>query len=220
METVELIRLGCYATNATTSFILAVYFLRDFARKRLRASLAWGLGFAFFGVAMVPMAAIATIEITKPAMAIGVVISSLEVLFLYYGASLLFFREGSFFREKFAVIYFLATIVVGELFVMYTPIEKVAERLAPGVTAIIAIVYIACAILFFQVSRRLPKDDPRRRTITLVSLGWVFIVLWAFYIAVFWLRAPASADAALFLLGSVGFVLVLYGMITGKATRR
>ncbi|MBU7044921.1 MAG: hypothetical protein HXS54_00675 [Theionarchaea archaeon] len=219
METIELIRVASYVINAVACFVLSVYFLRDFFTKRLRASLAWGIGFLLFGLVVLNLILLSTAELSKSAVYFGFLLTSVMVFCLYYGASLLFFNERSFFREKMAIIYCLATLFIGLILTYLTPTEKIVETMRTPTTAMYGILYIVITILFYQVSRRIPEGDPRRRTIGLVSLSWAIIAFWNFYIAFAWLERP-SIEAGIFLLGSFGFLLLLYGMTTGKTTRK
>jgi hypothetical protein len=210
--------LACYVINAIVLLVLSGYFIREFITKRLRASLAWGIGFLLFAIAMLNLGLLAAAEVTKPQVMFGFVLTSLMVGLLYYGASLLFFKEGSFFREKMAVIYFLAVLFVGIVLTYITPAEQISEQVRTPSLALVEIAYFVIAVLFLQVSRRIPKEDPRRRTIALVSTAWWIIVIWNLYLAFFWGEYP-TIEAGVLLFGTFGFLLLLYGMITGKTTR-
>lgn len=208
----------CYVINALALFVLFGYFFRQYSAKRLRASLAWATGFLAFAFGIVTLAFMATGEVSKLPVMIDVVLTSIAMTFFYYGASLLFFREGSFFREKMAVILFVVYLVIS-LFITYIlPVEEIAEKMRAPVLFMEIIVFITIASLFLQVARRLPKDDARKRTVNLVAASWIIISVWAFYIGAFWGTHPIL-EALVFILGSGGFLLLVYGMTTGKATR-
>ena len=214
-----MIRLVCYIINALATFVLGCYFLKEFINKRLKASLAWGIGFLMWSPVIANLAFMATVEISKVAVMGGFVITSIMVALLYYGASLLFFNEESFFREKFTVIYFLATLFVGLGLAYVTPAgEGFVEKIRGPSSAMYTLLSIVIGTLFLKVSRRLNTTDPRRKTITLVAAGWYIIGLWEAYIGLAWLEYP-SIEAIIFLLGSFGFILLLYGMTTGKTTK-
>lgn len=219
METIELVRLACYAVNIIASFLLAGYFIREFITKRLRASLAWGLGFTMLGIVLITLAFAVTTVISKPALYFGFLFSATTISLLYYGTSLLFFREGSFFREKMTVILWLAVILIGWSLTYIIPADQVLERTRLPSSVINVLIYFVIGILFYQVSRRIPKEDPRRRTITLVAIAWFIITFWNAYIGAF-VGEYVLPEAIVFLFGSFGFMLLLYGMTTGKTARR
>ena len=219
METIEIIRLACYVVNIISSFILGVFFIREFSIKRLRASLAWGLGFILFGITISNLAFMAAAEVSKPAVYIGFAFTAIFIALLYYGASLLFFKERSFWREKMTVIWFFAVLLVGLVLTYFTPAEQITQAVRGPSLTLTGTVYFVIAILFYQVSRRIPKEDTRRRTITLVSAGWWMILIWNIYLALFF-GEHLILEAFAFLLGSLGFLLLLYGMTTGKTAER
>lgn len=217
METIEFIRIASYAIDFLACIVLSIYFLRDFAKKRLRASLAWGLGFILFSLVVLNLLLLSA-EITKTAVYFGFILSAAEVFCLYYGASLLFFREGSFFRERMAVIYSVVTLIIGWFLTYITPAEQILEKISTPSSLMYMVLYIVIALLFYQVSRRIPKEDPRKRTLALVAVSWVMIAYWALHMATIWLRYPLL-DILAYLLSAFGFLLLLYGMTTGKTTR-
>lgn len=218
METIELVRLACYGINALVLFVLAGYFGLEYSRKKLRASLAWTLGFLLFGIVVVNLAFLATAGVTKPQVVLGAVLTASNMALLYYGASLLFFSEKSFFREKMTVAIFSLFLVITVFVVYLIPVEELAEKLRLPFTGLMALITAVIAILFYRVRTRLAIGDPRRRTVTYVSAAWAVITLWLFYIAMFWAVYP-QIEAGVFLLGSFGFILLLYGMTTGRATK-
>lgn len=218
METIELIRLACYGINAVALFVLGGYFIREYVRKKLRPSLAWGVGFALFGIVVINLASLAAAGITKLLVMFGVVLTATTMSLLYYGAALLFFREGSFYREKMTVIIFLLFNAISSYIVYVVPVDRIAVQLrGPFVTGM-ALIVIVIGILFGRVMSRLPKEDIRRRTLAYVSIAWFILGMWLAYLALFWGEYP-GIEAATFLLGSFGFLLLLYGMTTGKATK-
>lgn len=218
METIELVRLICYGISIIACFILSGYFFREFNAKKLRASLAWGLGFLLFGFGQMTTAFLATAEVSRSGIAVGAVFTAGMISLLYYGASLLFFREKSFFREKMAAVIFIVAFAL-EIFLAYiAPENQIAEFVRGPTTAFLGIIYFLIAVLFFRVSRRLPDGDPRRRTLSLVSAGWVIILIWNIYLGLFWGDYP-SIESGVYIFGSFGYILLLYGMTTGKTTR-
>lgn len=218
METTELIRLVSYILNTLVILVLSGYFFREYLIKKLRASLAWGIGFLFLGIAMANLTFMATVEVTRPMVLIGGVFTATMIALLYYGASLLFFREGSFFREKMAIVYFALVLIVQTTTALLAPADRIAETVRGPTLGLIGIAYLLIAILFYQVSRRLSAEDPRRRTITLVSAAWVIIFVFNMYLAFQWGEQP-TIESIGWIIGSFGWFLLLYGMTTGKTTR-
>ncbi len=220
METLEIVRLACYAANTITLLLLAGYFLREYMTKRLRASLAWGLGFLLFAIVIINLAFLVTVEMTKTSVYFGFLVTATMVALLYYGTSLLFFREGSFFREKMTAIYWLVMVLIGwTLTYLSKPDPAELAKVGRPSMVMFVIAYVIIGILFYRVSRRLPEDDPRKRTIAMVSTAWFILAIWNIYIGTL-LDVYPTVEAGVLLFGSFGFLLLLYGMTTGKTTRR
>jgi hypothetical protein len=214
----QLILLACYTLDIIALVLLAGYFIREFVAKRLRASLAWGLGFLFFIFVILNLAGLAVGEVSKSTVLFGVILSSLSLTLYYYGASLLFYGEGSFMREKMTVIIFIIIFGIASSIVYITPAAELAETLRAPFIAMAVLVTLTISVLFYQVSRRLDRADHRRRTVTLVSLAWLVVTIWLCYIGLFWGVYPLL-EAGVFVLGSVGFLLLLYGMTTAKPAK-
>lgn len=217
METIELMRVASYAINAIVCFILGTYFAREYLAKRLRASLAWCLGFFLFGLVVLNLIFITT-EVTKGIVYLGYLLAAVMVFGLYYGASLLFFREGSIFREKFAALYALIVILTGWILTYVTPVDQIIERLKLPSIAFYALIFFIIAVLFLQVSRRISSEDPRKRTLILVSAAWFILTIWQIYIGLALGEYPLI-EPIVFTMGTGGFLLLLYGMTTGKTGR-
>ena len=219
MDIVEVIRLACYVVNIIASFTLAGYFLREYMSKKLRASFAWGLGFTLLGFVIVTQVFLFAVQVSRSLIMIGIIFASIVIALLYYGTSLLFFSEGSFFREKMTAIYFFLMLLVGEVVSYIAPEERIIEYSRGSTAFIYTFVYFLIGILFYRVSRRIPKEDLRRRTISLVSVAWFIIGIWMIYQGLYWGEYP-MIEAGVFLFGSLGFLLLLYGMTTGKTARK
>ncbi len=215
MEIIELVRWTCYGLNVIVCLVLAGYFFREYSSKKLRASLAWGIGFGFWIYATVAAAFfIGVEEVTKTALALSIIPAATFVALLYYGASLLFFSEGSFFRGKTAVIYWLAVAFVGWTLTYITPTDLIIERVSLPLMVMFTIGYLVISVLFYRVSRRLPKEDPRRRTVSLVAVSWIIIACWQISVGSV---ENSVIEAGITIFGTFGYILLLYGMITGKA---
>ncbi len=220
MLTIEFVRVVCYAVNGISSLLLSGYFFREYMVKRLRASLAWGTGFFLFLIAVITIYYVTAVEAAKPVLYFGFIFSAFLVSLLYYGTSLLFFSEGSFFREKMTAIYWVVVIIIGVTLTYSAPSDRLIEYTRLPGMAVFVFGYALIGFLFSRVSVRLPKGDLRRRTTILVSLAWFIIAGWNLGIGIFTGGKNPIVEAFIFLFGSVGFLLLLYGMTTGKTTRR
>ena len=220
METVELIRLACYIVDIIVCFILVGYFIREYVYKKLRASLAWAVGFTLFGFLIISLASYTTIaEVSKFQVMMAFIFAALAVSSLYYGASLVYFDEGSFFREKMTVALFVGVLVIGSIITYITPQAQLISTMGFWTTWIFFSVYVAIGTMFYSVASKLSKGDPRRRPIIMVALAWYIVSIWNNYVGLAWGENPA-VEAGMFLFGSFGYVLLLYGMTTGKTTKK
>lgn len=210
------ILLVCYGINTVVLGTLAVYFYREYYVKRLRASLAWALGFTFFAFTVANLAVLTT-EITRSQVALGGLIAAVMLSFFYYGASLLFFSEKSFFREKMTTILFLVVLGMSEFLAITFPLERLAS-IRLFIMLPYWVIFSGISYLFYRVRGRLSKEDPRRRPITLTAVAWFIVAIWMFYIEFLW-GWNRIIEAVVFLLGSFGFGLLLIGMTWGRGTR-
>ncbi len=220
MVSIETLRLVCYIVDAFATLLLAGYFLREYMAKRLRASLAWCLGFILFTILMLQLAFFTTIvELSKLQVMIAFTFAAALVSLLYYGGALLYFGKKSFFREKATVLFFFVVLLIGSVLTSITEEKDLIERVGPPTGIIYGIAYVVIGTFFLQVSGKLPKEDPRRRTLTVVGLAWYIIAGWNTYVGLFFKRFPLL-EPIVFLVGSFGFLLLLYGMTTGKTIGR
>ncbi len=222
---VSLIYVVTYLVVAVTAFILSVYFFREYRAKKLRASLAWGIGFlAYFPAAIVEVLIATTgeIEVGWGGILFGLAIVTIAVTLFYYGASLLFFGPGSPFRERMAVLIFIIYVVYSAVIVSILPLEGFRDAVVPFTSGgLIFPVFIVVSALFYRVSGRIPHDDPRRRTILLVFTGWFLaafnhIALAALAISEF---SSPILDSTLNIIHALAWILILYGMAYGKVVR-
>lgn len=224
MNVVEVVVIASYIVSFIAALILSVYFFREYFRKKLRASIAWA--FAFLGFAVMSVSDISITAMGGEEVAGGGAVLILGMLFLtftmtlfYYGTSLLFFNPGSFFREKMTAIIGIVYIIFSFYLVITIPVEGFRDAVAPYLQLLLMTpLYFVIAVLFYRVSRRLPSDDPRRRTVFFVSAGWFLQLINSIYRGAF--LDPFGASNAFFvILSSLGMILILYGLALGKAAR-
>ena len=214
--------IGSYVVSSAATFVLFIYFLREWRAKKLRASLAWCLGFLFYFFTMVTDLAVAMIgEVSAGAAAIafGLLVVALGVTLFYYGASLLFFSQGSFFREKLSLIILVIFTVLSIYLVVTLPTEGFRDEAAPYIQLMLmSPVFLVIAVLFYRVSTRLGADDPRRRTVLLVASGWFILLINSIYRGTY-LGYSATVDAIVNLVHLAAWFMLLYGMVYGRVAK-
>ncbi|MGD2248632.1 MAG: hypothetical protein PVF58_09515 [Candidatus Methanofastidiosia archaeon] len=211
-----------YVVSIVATATLAVYFFREYAQKKLRASLAWGLGLLVYVFAMITDFSVdisGEMAVGKPALLIGLMVTFAGMTLFYYGTSLLFFNRGSFFREKISALLFIFYIAVSVYLVVTLPTEGFKEAVRfPLETFLISPVYFAISILFYRVSARVDSDDPRRQTILFVAAGWFLLLIGGLYRGLFF-GSSAAFDSLSHIVRATAWLLILYGMTFGKAAR-
>ncbi len=219
MSTIEVIRIACYAVNTVVCFSLVVYFIREYLIKKLRAYLSWAVGFLLFGFLIISLASYTTVAVvSKVQVMVAFMLAATEVSALYYGASLVFFVEESFFREKITVIFFLVMLFIGSFLTVTTEESQLVQTMGFWTVWIFMAFYVAIGTMFFWISRKVPETDTRRKAIALVAAAWYIVAFWNSYVGLAW-QENVAVEAGVFLLGSFGFLLLLYGMTVGKTTR-
>jgi hypothetical protein len=216
---INIIYVVSYVVAIIATLILSVYFFREYSKKRLRASLAWGIGFLLYGVTQISHLSteiFGEITVGKLGLSAGMIAVAIGMALLYYGTSLLFFGAGSFFREKMTVIIF----VIYNVYFIYAAFTYPLEGFADSVRQVFEVgfaapVFLAIGILFYRVSARLPSGDPRKQIVRLVSAGWFGSVIDTVYLGLF-LGISAVTDAAINIVHAVAWILILYGMTIGK----
>lgn len=211
-----------YAVAIGATFILSVYFFREYTRKKLRTSLAWAVGLLIFSVTQIfdlYVAAFGEITLGKPILAIALIVHVFGMVLLYYGTSLLFFETESFFREKLSALIMSIYIVYFGYIVAVLPVEGFREAvLAPIQLGLMTPIFLAIAISFYYVSRSVERIDPRRLILLLVSAGWFLEVIDSLYRGLF-LGSSGTFDATSNVLRAVGWIFIFYGMIIGKVMK-
>lgn len=211
-----------YVVAIVATVILSAYFFREYERKKLRASLAWGVGFGLYFLGQITDLYVdlyGAPAIGKAGLMGGLTVVVLAMVFLYYGTSLLFFSPSSFFREKMSVLLAVIYIIIFAYATGIIPVEGFKEQIAaPVQLLLVAPIFFAIAILFYRVSTRLAREDPRRSTILLVSAGWGIAVVHAVTFGLL-LGTSAVLDTAIHSTHAISWILILYGMVLGRAAR-
>lgn len=222
MEPIGMIQLVYYVTSMLVCVVLAAYFLRKFLSNEGLISLWWATGFSLLALGILAITVIALLGLHKIHVMLAFAFVAASVAFLYYAASLPFFDEKSFFREKFAVILFVVSFVLFLLLIYLSPEEHVAEIIGSPVMALFAVAFLVLAVLFNRVAvsfsqvveffaQRIKDRDREyviRRLGALQSLVWI-IAVWSLCSALFW--GSVMAVGLVFVLSSFGFILLLYG---------
>ena len=210
-----------YVVAIIATGIISAYFFREYSLKKLRASLAWAVGLLLYMITQIGHLAssmFGDIAVGKPMFAILLIALAVSFALLYYGTSQLFFDEESFFREKMAILIFLVCLVVFSYLLITVPTEGFADASRLPVEIIATILFLTIAALFYRVFRGLAPDDHRRIIILLVSAGWFLAAVDTFYLG-FFEGVSRISDAGINLVHLIAWLLILYGMVLGKATR-
>lgn len=211
-----------YVVTVLTLLILSGYFFREYGVKKLRASLAWGVGFLAYGFLNATdliVAGAGEVTVGKAGIGFGLLVATIAMVAFYYGTSLLFFNAGSFFREKMSAVIMVIYVLYFTYLGVTLPTEGFREAVVtPIQIGLLLPIFLVIGILFIRVARRLATDDIRRRTVLLVSFGWFLFVLHAFGRGLFQGYLPLL-DTAIEASQALGSVVILYGMVLGKAVR-
>ncbi|MGD2249276.1 MAG: hypothetical protein PVF58_12790 [Candidatus Methanofastidiosia archaeon] len=211
-----------YTVGITASVVLGFYFLYDFATRKLRASLAWGIGILLYSLGEATDVYVnITGEITlgKPGLFAALLVVACAMVLLYYGTSLLFFTKESFFREKMAVIIFAIYIVYSAYLVGALPVEGFRQAVvAPIQLGLMTPVFVVSCILFYAISWKMEPGDPARTSSFLVSAAWGLLAINSGFRGLFLEYSPVI-DALIQIIHMVAWILLLYGMTLGKAAR-
>ncbi len=201
---------------------LSGYFFREYSIKRMHASLAWSLGFLFYGIAQINHLSadvLGDVRVGKPAFAIGMMMLVFAVTLFYYGTSLLFFDEGSFYREGLPVIIFLGYSVYSVVILVELPLEGFVEAVAPFLSlGEMMPMFLVIAAPFYLTSKKLDQSDPRRHMLLLLFTGWFFVAVSSAYLGTS-LGFSWVTDSMIYILQMLAWLLILYGMTIGKAAK-
>lgn len=200
-------------------FLLAIYFFSQYTKKKRRAPLVWCGGFFLFGLSQVPILAMRYFRDPTTNIFFALLAAFLAALslgLLYYGASLLYFTQGSFMREKFSVILWAAMLAAIIVFVYMVPREAILSSVFFMVAAgFIFPVLLAVALIFFVVWYKLDPTNPKRVNVLLVGAAWLAYSV-VNGIGSFYFGTPF--EWMFYILSIVSFLFLLFGMSIGKVT--
>ncbi len=179
----------------------------------------WGTGFFFFGLSQVPVLSMRYFQDPYTNMYFAFLAASLAALslaLLYYGSALLYFKKGSFMREKLTIIFFVIMIAVVLMFPFIFSPETVLKPLFVVVSSgfIFPMLFIV-TIIFFVIWRRLAPDNPRRTGVLLVAGA---LLIYSVASGITSTYFGLHFDWIFSILCIISFLTLLYGMILGKAT--
>lgn len=223
MNLVEIIVAASYSISAVAAFIVSTYFFLEYKSKKLRTSLAWSLSTLLFGLLTIQyfFTALWGEEIVagSAGLIFGMIGISFTMTLFYYGTSLLFFGRDSFWRGKMSVLIFLIYIVCSAYLIATTPVTEFRERAVPFIESfLMAPVFFVMMALFYNVSRRFSRSDPRKQPTLFVAAGWLCNLLLSVYRGGF-LGSLEVEDAFFVFVQGLGWIFILYGMVIGKASR-
>ncbi|MBU7044328.1 MAG: hypothetical protein HXS47_12130 [Theionarchaea archaeon] len=210
-----------YIIAIAAAIILSMYFFREYSIKRLPASLAWGIGFILYALAQTShliAELFGEVTLGKSGYFGGLLIYAIAMTLFYYGTSLLFFNPGSFFREKAAILIFA---VLGSFsgYITYSfPLEGFTQTAGTYIQSVMWIIFLIITFLFYRVTRRLPKNDPRKKVLSLVSVGWAMVTMYTLYLGLL-IGRWVIIDALFLIIHAVAWIMILYGMVLGKAAK-
>jgi hypothetical protein len=210
-----------YIIAIVAAILLSMYFFREYTIKKLPASLAWGIGFILYALAQsshLVAELFGEVALGKSGYFVGLLIYAIAMTLFYYGTSLLFYNPGSFFREKAATVIF-AFLALYSGYITYSfPLEGFTQIAGTYIQSIMWIFFLIITFLFYRVTRRLPKNDPRKKVLSLVSLGWALVTIYTLYLGLLIGRWPII-DALFLIIHAVAWCMILYGMVLGKAAK-
>jgi len=216
---IETLRWISTIVSISVKFMLAIYFLNRYSKKRAGIPLAWGTGFFFFGLSQIPILAMRYFEDAATDMyfaLMGAFLAALSLALLYYGTSLLFFTTGSFMQKKLSIIFFVVMAIIILAFPLLTTAENVLKSIFMVVaTGFIFPIMLIMAFLFFIIWHKLDPINPRRVNVFLVAVAWLIYSLVNGIGSFFFVTA---FDVLFYLLSIISFLILLYGMTLGKAT--
>lgn len=215
----EILRWTSTFISMGVKFILAAYFLHRYSQEKRGVPLVWGLGFFFFGLSQVPILAVRYFEDTSTSMWFALLASALAALsiaLLYYGTSMLYFPINSFMREKLSIIFFVVMMAIVLMFPFTMSPETVLKSVFRVVTTgfFFPILFIM-AVIFFMIWRKLEPDNPRKPHVLLVGVVLLVYSVLGTYTPTYF---GSYFDWIFYSVAALVFLLLLYGMIMGKAT--
>lgn len=169
-----------YTAEILFPLTLSICFLRDYEARKVRASLAWGVGFLLYGflvnyviITLVSFATERDKYIIYRIAAFGVIV--LGMMLLYYGIFLLLFHQESFFRKKMKAI-----IIVIYLVYVLLLIQKYGDLPEPVLLLAQALkipIFLMMAALFYRSYRKISFDDPSKRIPLIASVASLLLAV-------------------------------------------
>lgn len=216
-----------YVVSYTIAIVAVIslsgYFFREYSIKKMQTSLAWSFGFLFYGIAQIAHLSadvLGDVRVGKPVFGIGMMMLVFAITLFYYGTSLLFFDEGSFLREGLPVIIFLGYTAYSIVILIELPLEGFVEGVAPLLSlGEMMPMFLVIAAPFYYTSKKLDQSDPRKHMLLLLFTGWFFVAVSSAYIGTS-LGFSGITDSMIYMLQMLAWLLILYGMIVGKAAKR
>ena len=216
---IEIIRQISPFAGMTIKYILAIYFCGRYLQKKERVPLVWGMGFFFLGLSQVPFMAMRYFQdpTTNAEFALfAAFLAALSLALLYYGTSLLYFIKGSFMREKLSIISFVVMMAVILVFLLTQSREAILKSLFMVVSVVFIFpMLFVVAVIFFMIWRRLEADDPRKTSVFMVGAALLTYSILSGTTSTYF---GTPYDWIFIALSILSFVVLLYGMILGRAT--
>jgi hypothetical protein len=200
--------------NNGAQLLLAAYFAKKYLSAQIKACAPWSLGFLsyatsgiFFELIKKDFFAYTTSNIFLRATLIAI-----GIALFYYGASLLFF-EDDFFKQEGITLGLFSIMLLCNIYLAYTAEDVTSFVKSLNLTYVYLFIFplfTLISVFFYQIHRRLPFGDSRRKNMLLLSLAWVGLAL-------FNLLYPLTYATDYHWLTRTGTItsriLLLYGMI-------
>lgn len=179
----------------------------------------WGGGFLFFGLSQIPILTMRYFKDPTTNMEfalMGAFLAALSLALMYYGTSLIYFKKGSFFREKLSAIFFVVmTAIILTFPLVMSPQEVLKMVFVVVASGFIFPILTIVAIIFFLIWYKLEPKNPRKPNVFLVAVAWLMYSLLNGLTSTYYGK---MFDWIFFIVATVSFLLLLYGMTLGKAT--
>jgi hypothetical protein len=219
INAVEILRWISPLAGMGAKLILAIYFFNRYYQEKGKIPLVWGFGFFFFGLSQIPILLMRYFQDINTNMAFALIASSIAALSLaliYYGASLLLFTKGSFMREKLTIISFVSMMAVILMFPLaFSPAVILRNVFLVVSSGFIFPMLLMVAAIFLVIWHRLEPDNPRKSSVLVVAVALFVFSVGSGVTSTFFGR---QFDWVFSIMSMVSFLMLLYGMIMGKAT--
>jgi hypothetical protein len=172
----------------------------------------WGVGFSLYFCGILVMI-INEYGVHRIFLMLTFAFVAASVTTFYYAASLTFFEKGSFFREKFWVIFFIVSfgLLLLPLFVLSN--EYITSIIQSFTIVFGAAALLVIAVVFNHVVTKCSADPSVRRSGALHPVAWWTASVWGMCIVLFWGWIPVVG--VVFVLSLFEFMLLLYDCTGG-----